>query len=94
VDAAIDELADRQPQLFNFGDSRGAGGWLVRDPDAFHQGVADILNSWGLCAIFDGEEIAVKRHNDFSEQYDIYLSTGHVRRGEGSYRGTCYPAWF
>jgi hypothetical protein len=94
VDAAIDALAEQRPGLFDFGDMRGDRGWLVLDPVAYHEGVAAVLTSWGLCAIYDGEEIAVKRNNDYSEQYDIHLSTGHVRRGEGSYRATCYPAWF
>jgi len=94
VDAAIDTLAARQPGLFNFNDTRGSGGWLVLNPGAYHQGVVAILNESGLCAIFDGEEIAVKSTNAFSDQYDIHLSTGHVRRGPNSYRATCTPAWF
>jgi hypothetical protein len=87
-------LAQRQPSLFDFSNARGAGGWRVRDPERYHWGVAEILNERGLCATYDGEEIAVKRSNSFSDQYDIHLSTGHVRRGPGSYRATCRPAWF
>jgi hypothetical protein len=48
----------------------------------------------GVCAIFDGEEIGVKNTNAFNDQYDIHLASGHVRRGEGSYRATCTPAQF
>ncbi len=94
VDDAIDTLAQRHPELFDFSDTRGAEGWLVLDPIAYHEGVAAILTARGLCAIYDGEEIAVKGDNSFSEQYDIHLSTGHIRRGEGSYQATCRPAWF
>jgi hypothetical protein len=94
VNAAIDTLGQQQPDLFNFNDLRGAGGWLVLDPVRYHWAVAEILNSQGLCATYDGEEIAVKNGNSFSDQYDIHLSSGHVRRGDGSYMATCSPAWF
>lgn len=94
VDDAIDTLAGQHPELFDFSSTRGAKGWRVLDPIAYHEGVAAILTARGLCAIYDGEEIAVKRDNSFSEQYDIHLSTGHIRRGEGSYQATCRPAWF
>jgi hypothetical protein len=40
------------------------------------------------------EEIGVKNSNDYSEQYDILLASGHMRRGLGSYRGVCRPAIF
>jgi hypothetical protein len=94
VDRAIDVLVSQRPDLFDTRDQRGAGGYAVRDEGEYHLGVVAILQSRGLCATFDGEEIAVKRTNDFSEQYDIILSDGHVRRGEGMYRATCRPAWF
>jgi hypothetical protein len=94
IDDAIDTLAEQHPELFDFSSTRGAKGWRVADPIAYHEGVAAILTARGLCAIYDGEEIAVKRDNSFSEQYDIHLSTGHIRRGEGSYQATCRPAWF
>jgi hypothetical protein len=64
------------------------------DPTAFHDGVARLLNSGGRCARHDGEEIAIKASNDFSEQYDILLSSGGIRRGEGAFRAVCYPAAF
>jgi len=94
VMAAIDQVAKEQPGLFNFNDQRGDKGWFVKDQDQYHQAVVKVLSSYGLCAKFDGEEIAVKSSNSFSDQYDIILSTGHVRRGEGSYTATCTPAWF
>ncbi len=64
------------------------------DPSRYHSGVAAILVTRGLCATYDGEELGVKSSNDFNDQYDIHLSTGHVRRGESSYRATCRPASF
>ena len=36
--------------------------------------------------------MAVKKENGFSDQYDILAGDGYTRRGEGSYRVTCYPA--
>ena len=36
----------------------------------------------------------MKRTNDFSEHYDINYKDEYVRRGNGSYRGACYPAAF
>jgi hypothetical protein len=38
----------------------------------------------------------VKNTNTFSDQYDILAGEwpGFTRRGEGSYRTTCYPAAF
>ena len=43
----------------------------------------------GLCAAFDGEELQVKNSNDFNDQYDIELSTQHIRRGPSAYASTC-----
>lgn len=94
VMAAIDQVGREVPSLFNFNDQRGDKGWYVKDETRFHQEVVRVLRSYGLCAIFDGEEIAVKTSNAFSDQYDIILASGHVRRGSGSYRATCSPAWF
>jgi hypothetical protein len=95
VDAAIDRLVEQHPELFDLRDQQGAGGYLVLDPIRYHDGVVANLRAAGFCAqVFSYEEIAVKRDNTFGEGYDILLSTNHIRRGEGSYRGTCAPAWF
>ena len=47
-----------------------------------------------LRPVYDGEELAVKTENGFNEQFDIFAGDGFVRRGEGSYRSTCYPSTF
>jgi hypothetical protein len=94
VDAAIDRVVSKQPGLFNLNDRRGDKGYYVRDGDAFHLAVVRELEAVGLCATFDGEEIGVKDTNASNDQYDIHLSTGHIRRGDGMYRSTCRPAWF
>jgi hypothetical protein len=79
-------LRTQRPEIFD-------GDRILDDP-AYHAGVARLLTTAGRCARFDGQEIAVKSSNDFSEQYRILLSSGLVRRGEGSFRSTCYPAAF
>jgi hypothetical protein len=40
------------------------------------------------------ETIRLKIEADFSENYDVLLSTGHMRRGGGAYRESCTPANF
>jgi len=35
-----------------------------------------------------------KKENRFSEHFDVFLGEGFVRRGEGIYRSTCWPAAF
>jgi hypothetical protein len=95
VNAAIDEVVRKHPQLFDLDDVRGAGGYFVKDVDAYYRQVVAEVQVQQLCATVDGGgEIAVKRTNDFNDQYHIMISDGHIRRGEASYRATCYPAWF
>jgi hypothetical protein len=86
VERAIETLRSQRPEVFS--------GDRVLDTQAYHEGVARVLTTGGRCARFDGEEIAVKSGNDFSEQHRILLSSGLVRKGEGVYRATCYPAAF
>ena len=91
VDGAIDQLIRDSPALFDLADASNP---RVRDPAAYHAGVVGKLQAAGLCANFDGAEVQVKETNDFSEQYDVLLSDGGVRRGTGAYRLTCAPASF
>ena len=94
VNAAIDRVVARRPELFNFNDARGAGGFFVRDSDAYHHEVLVELREAGFCAVKDRNEIGVKLENSFNDQFHIMLSSFHIRRGESSYRTTCRPAWF
>jgi hypothetical protein len=54
----------------------------------------------GICAADDGLEVAVKRNNDFSEQYKFWTtppknSNLGTLRVDGSMKiATCRPAWF
>ena len=95
VEAGIDELVRIEPGLFNKNKTAGCGTcYEVRDWTRYTQRMAQIVQKNGLCAHYDGEELAVKNTNSFNDQYDILTSGGFIRRELGSYRSTCYPAWF
>ena len=95
VERSLDRLVDRHPEIFDLNSTRGCGTcYLVRDTDAYIQGMLEEVRSEGACATWDGEELAIKRSNDFNDQYDILTFENFIRRDNGSYRATCYPAWF
>ena len=95
VAGAIDELLKTRPDLFDFADKSPRTEWpRVKDLPAYYQAVIDILVRKGYCALFDGEEIQVKRTNEFSEHYDVNYADKYIRTGPGSFRGSCYPAAF
>lgn len=94
VDAAIDKAVAQHPELFNLNDDKGGGSYLVLDRARYHQVVVDNLHAEGICAIVELEEIAVKTSNDFNEQYNIWVSDGHIRHGERAHITTCFPATF
>jgi hypothetical protein len=81
INEAIDYVEINEPHLFR--DLLATGGEYMDE-------VVDRLRKRGFCALNDGEEIAIKNSNDFSEQYDILSSGGHVLR---AYMVTCRPAW-
>ena len=94
IDVAIDRLVAAHPELFNTNDAVSPGAYKVLNHDGFYSGVLETLRSAGLCADFDGEFLHAKNSNDFSERFDLLLSSEHIRRGDGSYRETCSPAAF
>jgi len=95
VEDSIDELYAERPGLFDFNDwAPGQGHPRLTNPKAYHDAMVDKLVSKGYCAKFDGEEIQVKLKNEVSEHYDVNYQDAFVRRGEGIYRGSCYPAAF
>jgi hypothetical protein len=95
VNQAIEDLLETMPEMFDFGRARGCGRcFLVRDPNRFTQELVARLEAAGLCALYDGEELAVKLTNDFNDQFDVLTFEFFLRRENGSYRSTCYPAWF
>jgi hypothetical protein len=94
VDKAITQVTQQQPSLFNFNNNLCQNCYYVKDQDQFVAAVIQNLSAMGLCAYYDGEELAVKNSNSFNDQFDILVSSGHIRRGDGSYRATCTPSWF
>jgi hypothetical protein len=94
VDKAITLLTEQQPSIFDFNRKTCDNCYYVKNDAAYVAGVIKNLAAAGLCSLYDGEELAVKNSNSFNEQYDILVSSGHIRRGNGSYRSTCSPSWF
>jgi hypothetical protein len=95
VEAAIDQLVRAEPALFNLGKTQGCGNcYEVVNPSRYVQRMAEMVRRQGLCSIYDGEELAVKNANSFSDQYDILTAQSFIRRQGGSYRVTCRPAAF
>jgi hypothetical protein len=92
VQSAIRQLIAEQPEIFKKRDCLEC--YDVVDPDAYVNGMVDQMARRGYCALYDGEELAVKNTNDFNEQFDILSSANGVRSGSESYRSTCRPAWF
>ena len=80
---AIDALKSERPEYFR-------GNTVVNLP-GYYVGLIRILDREGLCAAYDGEELAVKNSNDFSDQYKVLTSGNEIRR---SYMVTCTPAVF
>jgi hypothetical protein len=94
VDAAIDSVVQQHPDWFILTDQNGTGGYKVLKQAEYYQSVTSSLQSAGFCAETDTVSVSVRNGIDFSEDYDILLGTGHIRRGSGSYRQTCTPPSF
>ena len=94
VENAITQVTQSRPDLFDFDSKRCENCYYVKNVNAYVTQVVKQLNAQGVCALWDGEELAVKKSNDYSEQYDILLASGHIRRGAGAYQGICRPSWF
>ena len=93
VTAAINQMLKDHPELFDYSDTRN-GLPRLKDPLACQNGVVSLLAGKGYCGIFDGDEVVLKRTNDFSEHYKINLSDVYLRTDSGIYRAACYPAAF
>ena len=93
LESSLDQVIREHPEAF---DPPGAYTPRVNDGylNVYHQWFIDAMVQRGYCAWWDSEEVQVKKENRFSEHYKIFLSDGHVRRGNDSYRSTCWPAAF
>ncbi len=94
IEWAIDQVIDQKPQFFDMSDQAAYRKPRVLNAQGYTNSVVQALGRRGYCALFDGEEIAIKNVQAFNEQYDILTSSGYVRRGPGAYISTCRPAWF
>ena len=94
VTEAIRQVQREHPSLFNFNDGFGGLAWRVHDRRRFYELMVAKLDTMGYCSDHDLEELGVKNSNRFNEQFQIVRSGEYVRWGPGSYRSTCYPAWF
>ena len=92
--AAITLLTQQQPEIFDLTQQAGEGGFKILNPTAYYAGVIRNLEARDFCAAYDFVELQLKNSSSFSEQYDIQLSSGHIRRGAGAYRATCSPPNF
>src|SRR5262249_51835349 len=100
-ETAIDLLVQQKPTIFDLRDEAAPDtrAYRVLDKDAYLNGLVQNLRAAHLCAERDPDDgaqqtIKLKNTNDFSEDYDTLLSTGHIRRGQGAYRQSCKPASF
>lgn len=95
VESALDQLVREEPGVFDLRQTQGCPTcYKVVNVDRYVARMPALMVQRGLCSVYDGEELAVKSTNDFNDQYDILTSGFFIRRDLGSYRSTCYPAWF
>jgi hypothetical protein len=94
INHAIARVVNEHPDYFDLTQQESAWSFLVKKPELYLGAVVSNLEDMGFCARFDGAEIALKKTNDFNEQYDIFTSRGFSRWGGGAYAATCHPAWF
>jgi hypothetical protein len=95
IEKSIDDVIQHHPEFFDFNVHAVGTDWPgVVNFEGYHEAIVQSMIAKGYCSRFDGEEIVAKKENTFSEHYDVFLGEGFVRRGEGTYRSTCYPAAF
>jgi len=99
VEGAIDRAIAAHPEAFDLSREAAPGtrAFYVLDREAYFEALLGELRAAGMCAEQDydgGETISVKDSTHFSEDFDVLLSDGFIRRGAGAYRQTCNPASF
>ena len=78
---AVDTVKGEHPEYFR--------GEAVVNLPGYYVGLIRALDREGLCAHYDGEELAVTNSSVFSDQYKVLTSWGEVRH---YYLVTCTPA--
>ena len=94
VENAIQKTIQEHPELFDFNEELGGGSWKVLDREKYINTTVENIHAQGVCSRAEVEEIQVKTTNEYNEQYNIWVSSGHVRHGPGAYITTCFPAQF
>lgn len=94
VEEGIQRTIRQHPEYFDFTDDLGGGAFRVLDRDKYIKSVVANIQAQGVCSREEIEEIQVKNSNEFHEQYNIWVSSGHVRHGPRAYITTCFPAQF
>jgi hypothetical protein len=95
VRAAIVEVQQQRPDLFDFTDCLGDLSCRLTDAVSYVDKVVEAMRKRGYCAI-EHEELAVKKDNSFNENFDI-VRTPPSRPGQYSqfvYKGKCEDALF
>ena len=89
VESAYDSLIAKHPSWF----SRDGGVVYVKiSEDDWIWAVINEVRRKGYCAGRYAEEVSVRTSKAYSENFDVLMSSGSIRRGDGSYRSTCTPA--
>jgi hypothetical protein len=94
VENGIQQTIREHPEYFDFADDLGGGAFRVLDRDKYIKSVVANIQAQHVCSREEIEEIQVKNTNEFHEQYNIWVSSGHVRHGPRAYITTCFPAQF
>jgi hypothetical protein len=100
VEEAIEQVAQQTTGILDVKDQDppGSGQYRIVAPKPFIDAVVGNLQAAGLCAQADYDypfdRVNVKNSNDFSEQFNFGMSSGHVRRGIAAFRASCSPAAF
>jgi hypothetical protein len=100
IEAAINQVVAQHPKFLDLTSESvpNTGTYRVLDAAAYINAVVASLVAAGDCAEADHDNpyelIHVKDSNEFSEDFDLVLSSGYMRRGIGAYRQTCDPAAF
>jgi hypothetical protein len=78
VDRSIRTLQAEQPAIFE--------GDQVLSVGQYYVGLIKVLDRQGICAVFDGEELAVTDRPTSNEQFHVLTSASRARFGPQSYR--------
>ena len=93
---AIVQLTTERPELFDMSDTLSSElSYKLHNPKAYTDAVVAKLKAKGYCAHED-EELAVKRDNSMSENFDIVRTPGDrpSQYSLFSYKGRCHNATF